>query len=94
MDESYLSRIIRPADRVQAENICDVFLRMVKACYEPFCSDDIILMNAVWNGIEPERLREELLSANPEFWTGVFKTQSGRAAPKHSYIGDSQTVNC
>lgn len=73
VQDAYIKKIIRPADRIQAENICDIFLRMVKACYEPFCKDDYIMMNAVWKGSGTEKVKAELLSVNPDYWQRVFK---------------------
>ena len=70
--DAYIKKIIRPSDQTRAENICDVFLRMVKACYEPFCKDDCIMMNAVWKGLGTERVKEDLLSVNPGYWKQIF----------------------
>lgn len=72
VQDAYIKKIIQPPERMQAEIICDVFLRMVKTCYEPFCVDDFIMMNAVWKGTGIEKAKEELLSANPKYWKQIF----------------------
>ena len=52
--------------------VCDSYLRMVKACCDPFCRDDVILADAVRRAVGIDVVSRELMLANPEFWNRVF----------------------
>ena len=46
---------------------------MAKACYEPFCIDDTVLMDCVWRGYGVEKAEELLLEVNFVFWSKLLK---------------------
>lgn len=71
-EDSYGRKVIRPSAKSRMEAICDSFLRMVKACYEPFCIDDTILMDCIWHGHGTKKAESSLLRANSDFWSKVF----------------------
>lgn len=72
-DDSYGRKVIRPPEKYYMENVCNSFLRMVKACYEPFCMDDTILMDCVWHGCGVKKAEDLLLRVNFDFWSKVCK---------------------
>lgn len=73
VEDSYGRKVIRPPSKSYMENICDSFLRMAKACYEPFCIDDTVLMDCVWRGYGVEKAEELLLEVNFVFWSKLLK---------------------
>ena len=75
---SYGEKIIHPESRKEAENICDVHLRMIQSSYEPFCADDNVLMKCVWHGYGLETAKSGLLKINPGYWDRIFKTKRFR----------------
>ena len=62
----------RPTQR-GAEEISDIYLRMVKCCFDPFCQDDRILASAVRSGCGMAAVQRELLKINPVFWKKTLK---------------------
>lgn len=60
----------------EAEEISDVFLRMIKCCFDPFCQDDCLLAAAVKSGCGVDKVCEELCRINPEYWEKVLKIHS------------------
>ena len=69
----YGKEIIQPMSRQAAEEICDVYLRMVKACYDPYCEDDVLLMESVWYGEGIDTVQKQLQQKNPDHWDRIFK---------------------
>lgn len=72
---SYGEKIIHPQNQKEAENICNIHLRMIQSSYEPFCADDNILMKCVWHGYGIEAAKFSLLKISPNYWRRVFETQ-------------------
>lgn len=70
---TYGNKILHTNTKREAENICDVYLRMIKCCYDPFCEDDCILSEAVRTGCGIDGIKDKLLKINPEFWSKVLK---------------------
>lgn len=71
-EDAFIKKIIQPATQEEAEQVCSVFLRMIKTCYEPFCADDYLLMQSVWQGTGIEGVKGKLISVNPSFWQPIF----------------------
>jgi predicted transcriptional regulator len=69
----YNKKIVQPHSQSEAEAICNAHLRMVKACYDPFCADDVALMNCVWRGHGLEQAKSTLMNKNAGFWRKIFK---------------------
>ena len=69
----YGHKILHTYTQHEAENICDVYLKMIKCCYDPLCEDDCILAKAVMTGCGIEGVKDKLLSINPEYWSKVLK---------------------
>lgn len=72
---SYGKKLIHPKSQKEAENMCDVHLRMIQSSYESFCADDNILMKCVWHGYGLETAKFSLLKINPDYWRSIFETQ-------------------
>lgn len=70
---TYGHKILHTATQCDAESICDVYLRMIKCCYDPFCEDDGILAGAVRTGCGIEGIRDRLLNINHGYWRNVLK---------------------
>ena len=64
----YGHKILHTSTQYEAEQICDIYLRMIKCCFDPFCEDDCVLASAVRSGCGIERIKDELLKVNPAFW--------------------------
>lgn len=60
----------------EAEEICDIYLRMIKCCFDPFCKDDCILVSAVKSGCGLSKVIPKLLATNSEYWEKVLKIHS------------------
>lgn len=69
----YGHKILHTATQSDSENICNVYLRMVKCCYDPFCEDDVILAEAVRTGCGVDGIKDRLLSINPKYWMKMLK---------------------
>ena len=57
----------------EAEEICDIYLRMIKCCFDPFCKDDHVLAAATRSGCGLAKVTSELLAINPKYWGKVLK---------------------
>lgn len=69
----YGHKLLHTNTQHEAEEICDVYLRMIKCCFDPFCKDDCILASAVKSGCGLSSVIPELLVINPEYWEKVLK---------------------
>ncbi len=72
----YGHKILHTDTQHDAEEICDIYLRMIKCCFDPFCRDDCILAAAVKNGCGIENSKNKLFDINPEFWGKILKFHS------------------
>ncbi len=69
----YGHKLLHTNTQSEADNICDIYLRMIKCCFDPFCQDDCILSSAVKRGCGLESVKKELLKINPQYWREVLK---------------------
>lgn len=69
----YGHKLIHTYSQHEAEEICDIYLRMIKCCFDPFCKDDCVLAAAVRSGCGLSKVLIELLSINPDFWGKLLK---------------------
>lgn len=74
--EVYGHKILHANKQSEVNEICDVYLRMIKCCYDPFCQDDCILAEAVRTGCGIKIVKDELLKINPEYWSKLLKIHS------------------
>ena len=72
----YGHRILHTSSDDEAEKISDIYLRMIKCCFDPYCQDDCLLASAVKSGCGIEKIKPELIKNNPDFWRKVFKIHS------------------
>ncbi len=72
----YGHKLLHTNSQHEAEKICDIYLRMIKCCFDPFCKDDCVLASAVRSGCGLTKAISELLSINPEYWEKVLKIHS------------------
>ena len=69
----YGHKLLHTNSQHEVEKICDIYLRMIKCCFDPFCKDDCVLASAVRRGCGLTKAISELLSINPEYWNKVLK---------------------
>lgn len=65
---TFVKRIIHPKTFDEAEHLCNVYLRMINTCYEPFCHDDYILLESFINKDDICQTLKRLKTMNPEYW--------------------------
>lgn len=76
MGNVYGHKLLHTNTQREVEHICNVYLRMIKCCFEPFCQDDRILASAVKRGCGLGGVKDELLKMNPRYWRKVLKIHS------------------
>lgn len=72
----YGHKLLHTNTQHEAEEICDIYLKMIKCCFDPFCKDDCILASAVKSGCGLSKVISELLAINPGYWEKVLKIHS------------------
>lgn len=72
----YGHKLLHTNSQHEAEKICDIYLRMIKCCFDPFCKDDCVLAAAVRSGCGLAKVTSELLAINPDYWEKILKIHS------------------
>lgn len=73
LGDIYGHKLLHTDTQNEADNICDIYLRMIKCCFDPFCQDDCVLSSAVKRGCGVENVKSELLKINSQYWSEVLK---------------------
>lgn len=72
MGTVYGHEVLHTETLEEASSICDIYLRMIGSCFDPFCIDDCVLADAVMRGSGIDSVKDTLKGQNPDLWNEFF----------------------